>query len=252
MRTHRFIVVIPARLASTRLPEKVILDIAGKPMVRHVHERALESGADRVIVAVDDVRVARAVPGAETYLTSRAHRSGTERIAEVVERASLDPDTVIVNAQADEPLIPPSLIRQVAMNLSARPDADVASLCEPITSVEEVFDPNVVKVVRDHADNALYFSRAPIPWQRGRFPSREGWSEGEHFRHLGIYAYRARYVRSYADHTPASLEGTESLEQLRVLVSGGRIHVDLAEEAPGPGIDTAADLAAVRARVGVG
>ncbi len=250
MTDERFIVVIPARLASTRLPGKVLLDIAGKPMVRHVHERACESGAARVIVAVDDERVTNALAGAETCRTSVAHRSGTERIAEVVERMAIPPDTIIVNAQADEPLIPPVLIRQAAANLAARGAADVATLCEPIVSADEVFDPNVVKVVRDDAGFALYFSRAPIPWQRAGFPHREGWRTGAHFRHLGLYAYRARFVRSYVGLPPGLLEAAESLEQLRVLAHGGRIHVDVAAAAPGPGVDTEADLARVRVLAG--
>ncbi len=250
MTNERFTVVIPARLASTRLPEKVLLDIAGKPMVRHVYERARESGAERVIVAVDDERVAHAVLGAETCRTSVAHRSGTERIAEVVERLAIDPDTVIVNVQADEPLLPPELIRQVAANLAARPAADMATLCESIESVDDVFDPNVVKVVRDHAGFAVYFSRAPIPWRRAAFPRRDGWRAGEHFRHLGLYAYRAGYVRSYVRLPPATIESMESLEQLRVLAHGGRIHVDAAAAAPGPGVDTEADLARVRVLAG--
>ena len=247
MRGARFIVVIPARLASTRLPGKVLLDIAGEPMVRHAYARACASGADRVIVAVDDERVARAVPGAETCLTSVAHRSGTERIAEVVERLELDPASIIVNVQADEPLLPPELIRQVAVNLATREDADVATLCEPIESVDAVFDPNVVKVVRDRAGNALYFSRAPIPWHRTAFLRRGEWRAGEHFRHVGLYAYRAGYVRRYVERPPVALEAAESLEQLRVLANGGTVHVDVAMSPPGPGVDTEADLAAVRA-----
>ena len=250
MTNECFIAVIPARLASTRLPEKVLLDVAGKPMVRHVYERACESGAQRVIVAVDDERVADAVAGAEVCRTSAAHRSGTERIAEVVERMAIAPEAIIVNVQADEPLLPPKLIRQVAANLASRPAADVATLCEPITSADEVFDPNVVKVVRDDAHLALYFSRAPIPWPRAGSPRREPWRAGEHFRHLGLYAYRARFVRDYVKLPPAALEVTESLEQLRVLAHGGRIHVDTAAAPPGPGVDTEADLARVRALAG--
>ena len=245
-----FIAVIPARLASTRLPRKVLLEIAGKPMIRHVYERARESGAGRVIVAVDDERVADAVAGAEVCRTSAAHRSGTERIAEVVERMGIAPEAIVVNVQADEPLLPPPLIRQVAANLASRPAADVATLCEPIASADEVFDPNVVKVVRDDADFALYFSRAPVPWERAGFPRREGWRAGDHFRHLGLYAYRARFVRGYVGLAPAGLEVTESLEQLRVLAHGGRIHVDLAAAPPGPGVDTEADLARARALAG--
>ena len=245
-----FVVVIPARLASTRLPGKVLLTIAGKPMVRHVYERACASGAERVIVAVDDVRVAQAVAGAETCLTSSGHRSGTERIAEVVRRLAFAPDTVVVNVQADEPLLPPSLVRQVAANLAARPEAAVATLCEPIASVEAVFDPNVVKVVRDRDGYALYFSRAPVPWDRSGFPGRRGWRPGAHFRHLGLYAYRAGYVEACARRSPGALETLEALEQLRVLDGGERIHVEEAAAAPGPGVDTEADLASVRALAG--
>lgn len=247
MKNEPFIAVIPARLASTRLPHKVLRDIAGKPMVRHVCERARESGARRVIVAVDDERVADAVADAEVCRTSAAHRSGTERIAEVVERMAIAPEAIIVNVQADEPLLPPALIRQAAANLASRPAADVATLCEPIASADEVFDPNVVKVVRDDAGFALYFSRAPVPWRRAGFPRREGWRAGEHFRHLGLYAYRARFVRDYVRLPPAALETAESLEQLRVLAHGGRIHVAPAAAPPGPGVDTEADLARVRA-----
>ena len=250
MKPAPFTAIIPARLASTRLPEKVLLPIAGKPMIRHVYERACESGAERVIVAVDDQRIADAVAGAETCRTSVSHRSGTERIAEVIERLGLDSGAIIVNVQADEPLLPPSLIRQVATNLAERPSADVATLCEPIASADAVFDPNLVKVVRDRADYALYFSRAPIPWNRARFPHRDEWRPGEHFRHLGLYSYRAGYVQSYVRLPPFGLETIESLEQLRVLAHGGRIHVDVAEAAPGPGIDTEADLDQVRALAG--
>ena len=246
MTNEPFTVVIPARLASTRLPEKVLLDIAGKPMVRHAYERACESGAERVIVAADDDRVARAMGDAEICRTSPAHRSGTERIAEVVDRLGIDPATVIVNVQADEPLLPPALIRQVAANLVIHPAADVATLCEPVASVDEVFDPNAVKVVRDRAGFALYFSRAPIAWQRDVFPGRGGWCAGVHLRHIGLYAYRAGYVLRYVRLPRDALEVIESLEQLRVLAHGGKIHVDTAVAAPGPGVDIEADLFAVR------
>lgn len=250
MTDARFTVVVPARLASTRLPGKVLCSIAGKPMIRHVYERACESGAERVVVAVDDARVADAVPGAETCRTSSDHRSGTERVAEVVRRLALGPDTIVVNVQADEPLLPPALVRQVAANLAARPSAAAATLCEPIASVDAVFDPNVVKVVRDRDGYALYFSRAPIPWSRSGFPGGGDWRPGAHFRHVGLYAYRADYVRDYVRRAPASIEALESLEQLRVLAHGERIHVDEAAAAPGPGVDTKADLEAVRALAG--
>ena len=203
-----------------------------------------------MLVAVDDARVADAVAGAETCLTSSGHRSGTERIAEVVRRLALAPETVVVNVQADEPLLPPPLIRQVAANLAARPGAVVATLCEPIASMDAVFDPNVVKVVRDPEGYALYFSRAPIPWDRAGFPGGDGWRPGAHFRHLGLYAYRAGYVQAYVRRPPAVLEVLESLEQLRVLDHGERIHVDEAVAAPGPGVDTEADLIAACALAG--
>lgn len=250
----RFTVVIPARLASTRLPDKVLLDIAGKPMIRHVCERACESGAERVIVAVDDARVGEAAAGAksnevevEVCHTSDRPRSGTERIAEVVERLDLAPDTILVNVQADEPLLPPVLIRQPAANLAARPDAAMATLSERIESVEQVFDPNAVKVVCDRDGYALYFSRAPIPWLRDSFPERDGWRPGRHFRHIGIYAYRAGYVHEWPARPAAMPETAESLEQLRALSRGDRIHVEEALALPGPGVDTEDDLRAVRA-----
>ena len=247
--SERFTVVIPARLGSTRLPNKVLRPIGGKPMVRLVHELSEKSGAARVILAVDDERTAEAVPGAETCLTSRTHRSGTERIAEVVERLDLDPGTIIVNVQADEPLLPPALIGQVARNLRAAPDAVMTTLCEPLESTEALFDPNVVKVARDRFGYALYFSRAPIPWRRDGFEPVDEPAPGVHFRHVGVYAYRAGYVCTYVRREPSALEVAESLEQLRVLHYGERIHVGVAVQGPGPGVDTEADLAMVRARV---
>jgi len=245
-----FIVIIPARLASTRLPETVLLSIAGKPMIRHTYDRACGSRARRVIVAVDDERIADAMAGVEVCRTSSAHRSGTERIAEGVDRLAIAPDTSVVNVQADEPLLPPALIDQVAANLAGRPEAVMATLCEPIASVETLFDPNVVKVVRDRHEHALYFSRAPIPWSRDEFPAGDEWRPGEHLRHVGLYAYRAGYVRTYVRRPPFSLEITESLEQLRALGYGERIHVAVAAVPPGPGVDTEADLAEVRALAG--
>ena len=245
-----FIVIIPARLASTRLPEKVLLAIGGRPMIRHAYDRACGSRAGRVIVAVDDERIADAMTGAEVCFTSADHRSGTERIAEVVDRLAIPSDTIVVNVQADEPLLPPVLIDQVAANLAGRPEAVMATLCEPIASLEMLFDPNVVKVVRDHDGYALYFSRAPIPWNRDGFPAGDEWRPGEHLRHVGLYAYRAEYVRTYVRRPPCSLEIAESLEQLRALGYGERIHVDVAAVPPGPGVDTEADLAEVRTLAG--
>ncbi len=245
-----FTVVIPARYQSTRLPGKLLADIGGKPMIQHVWERASRSGAARVMVATDDARIQSACAsfGAEAELTAASHRSGSERIAEMVERIKLDAQAVVVNVQGDEPLIPPSLITQVAANLSAASGAQVATLCERISDPDAVLDPSVVKVVFDKNGYASYFSRAPIPWDR------DGFAAGGHrvdlskpyYRHIGIYAYRAEYLRRYVALPESAAETSEQLEQLRVLHHGGRIHVAEACEPPGPGVDTPADLAKVR------
>lgn len=243
-----FIAIIPARFASTRLPGKPLVDIHGKPMVVHVMERALESGAERVIVATDNDEVARAVEaaGGEVCMTRADHHSGTERLAEVIERYQFPDDAVIVNVQGDEPMIPPVIIRQVADNL-AKSEAGMATLAVPIDDAEEAFNPNAVKVVRDAKGYALYFSRATIPWDRDRFAlSRE--QIGDHFlRHIGIYAYRAGFIRRYVEWEASPLEQIELLEQLRVLWYGEKIHVDVAKAIPSVGVDTAEDLARVRA-----
>ncbi|WP_270805737.1 3-deoxy-manno-octulosonate cytidylyltransferase [Aeromonas sp. QDB62] len=243
-----FVVVIPARYASTRLPGKPLADIHGKPMVQHVVEKALQSGADRVIVATDDARVQQALQatGVEVCMTSPDHQSGTERLAEVCRHYGFAADTIIVNVQGDEPLIPPAIIRQVADNLAAA-TAPMATLSVPIKDAEEAFNPNAVKVVTDKDGYALYFSRASIPWDRDRFAnSRE--QIGDHYqRHIGIYAYRAGFIQRYVDWAPSVLEQVEALEQLRVLWYGEKIHVAQALEAPPVGVDTQADLEKVRA-----
>ena len=243
-----FVVVIPARYASTRLPGKPLADIHGKPMVQHVVEKALQSGADRVIVATDDARVQQALltTGVEVCMTSPDHQSGTERLAEVCRHYGFAADTIIVNVQGDEPLIPPAIIRQVADNLAAA-TAPMATLSVPIKDAEEAFNPNAVKVVTDKDGYALYFSRASIPWDRDRFAaSRE--QIGDHYqRHIGIYAYRAGFIQRYVDWVPSVLEQVEALEQLRVLWYGEKIHVAQALEAPPVGVDTQADLEKVRA-----
>ena len=248
------IVVIPARYASVRLPGKPLADIAGKPMIVRVWERAMESGVGPVVVASDDERVASAVRarGAEAVLTSGAHASGTDRIAEVAAVRGLDPATVVVNVQGDEPLLPPSLIEQVAANLSRREDFAIATLCEAIEREDDVFDPAVVKVVFDGDGRAAYFSRAPIPYCRGRFDARAGTAPVPlphrlHHRHIGLYAYRASFLDRFASLAPAPSERAESLEQLRAIHHGYPIHVEAARERPGPGVDTAADLERVRA-----
>ena len=243
-----FVVVIPARYASTRLPGKPLADIHGKPMVQHVVEKALQSGADRVIVATDDERVQQALQstGVEVCITSPDHQSGTERLAEVCRHYGFAADTIIVNVQGDEPLIPPAIIRQVADNLAAA-TAPMATLSVPIKDAEEAFNPNAVKVVTDKDGYALYFSRASIPWDRDRFANSHE-QIGDHYqRHIGIYAYRAGFIQRYVDWAPSVLEQVEALEQLRVLWYGEKIHVAQALEAPPVGVDTQADLEKVRA-----
>ncbi|WP_275554109.1 3-deoxy-manno-octulosonate cytidylyltransferase [Mixta sp. Marseille-Q2659] len=243
-----FVAIIPARFASTRLPGKPLVDIHGKPMLVHVMERAIQSGAERVIVATDHPDVAAAVTaaGGEVCLTRPDHQSGTERLAEVVEQYQFSDETIIVNVQGDEPLIPPEIIRQVAHNLAGSV-AGMATLAVPITSAEEAFNPNAVKVVRDAQGYALYFSRATIPWDRERFAQSRDSIGDSLLRHIGIYAYRAGFIRRYVSWEPSQLEQIELLEQLRVLWYGEKIHVDVAETTPAAGVDTAEDLARVRA-----
>ena len=243
-----FVVVIPARYASTRLPGKPLADIHGKPMVQHVVEKALQSGADRVIVATDDARVQQALQstGVEVCMSSPDHQSGTERLAEVCRHYGFAADNIIVNVQGDEPLIPPAIIRQVADNLAAA-TAPMATLSVPIKDAEEAFNPNAVKVVTDKDGYALYFSRASIPWDRDRFANSLEQIGDYYQRHIGIYAYRAGFIQRYVDWAPSVLEQVEALEQLRVLWYGEKIHVAQALEAPPVGVDTLADLEKVRA-----
>ncbi len=235
-------VIIPARYASTRLPGKPLLDIAGKPMIQHVYERARESGAQSVTVATDDVRIRAACEkfGAKVVMTSEAHRSGTERLAEAIQKLALGPDEIVVNVQGDEPLMPPAVIRRTAETLAAHADAVVATVCCPIHDAAEFRNPNVVKVVSDVRGYALYFSRAPIPYPRdgGRSPAAH--------RHIGLYAYRAGYVAQYVRIAPSPHEQAEQLEQLRVLWHGGRIAVWVTNEAPPAGVDSPEDLERVR------
>lgn len=242
-----FIVIIPARFASSRLPGKPLADINGKPMVIHVMERAMESGADRVIVATDHPDVFKAVEaaGGEACMTRADHQSGTERLAEVIEKYGFTDDDIIVNVQGDEPLVPPVIIRQVADNLASC-EAGMATLAVPIETAEEAFNPNAVKVVMDINGYALYFSRATIPWERERFAKSKD-SVGDTFlRHIGIYAYRAGFVRRYVSWAPSQLENIELLEQLRVLWYGEKIHVAVAKAIPSVGVDTPEDLQRVR------
>ncbi|MEQ6918299.1 3-deoxy-manno-octulosonate cytidylyltransferase [Halomonas aquatica] len=244
-----FIAVIPARHASSRLPGKPLAEIAGEPMVAHVWRRAGESGASRVVVATDDERIRDAlVPiGAEVVMTRADHPSGTDRLAEVAERLGLSDDAVLVNVQGDEPLIPPVLIDQVAARLFDDPEASIATLAEPISDVETLFNPNAVKVVRALSGRALYFSRAPIPWDRDAFASRPEMLETDAWlRHIGLYAYRVGFLADYRDWPPSPLERLEQLEQLRALHHGHAIQVALARVPHPAGVDTEEDLVRVR------
>lgn len=245
-----FKVVIPARYASSRLPGKPLLDIGGKPMIQRVYESACDSKASEVVIATDDQRIREAAEGfgAEVCMTAESHRSGTDRIAEVVRRMHWADDTIVVNLQGDEPTMPPALAFQVALDMETHERADITTLATPINEREAMFDPHIVKVVTDANGYALYFSRAPIPWHRDEFintgsslPTGVGFA-----RHIGLYAYRAGYLERFVNWPPAPLEQAESLEQLRVLWHGGCIHVSQSKKEPGHGIDTADDLVRVR------
>lgn len=250
-----FKVVIPARFASSRLPGKPLADIAGKPMVVHVAERAVQSGADEVIVATDHADVKDAVErhGFAAVMTRVDHASGTDRIVEVAARRGWGRDEIVANVQGDEPCIEAGLIRQVAEELAADAEAAVATACHPLGSVEEFFNPNVVKVVCDARGHALYFSRAPIPWPRDAFAAaRDRLPEGiPARRHIGIYAYRVAFLRRYGALGQVSLERFEALEQLRILWHGFRIRVTEIGEVPEGGVDTAADLERIRRKFDV-
>jgi 3-deoxy-manno-octulosonate cytidylyltransferase (CMP-KDO synthetase) len=264
-----FDVIIPARFASTRLPGKPLAGIAGRPMVVHVAERARESGARHIWVATDDQRVAEAVEraGFDAVMTRADHPSGTDRLAEVVARKNLAAQDIVVNVQGDEPLIAPTLIRDVAAMLAGDADAAMATACHRLHSLQELFNPNVVKVVCDARGRARYFSRAPIPFARDAWgPLLGDWLNGQAdaaalqrlqseslpaqfpcFRHIGIYAYRTEFLACYAQLAPAAIEQAEALEQLRALWHGYRISVAVTDQSPHAGVDTAADLEYVRA-----
>ncbi|MDR9405983.1 MAG: 3-deoxy-manno-octulosonate cytidylyltransferase [Spiribacter sp.] len=244
-----FTVMIPARFAASRLPGKPLRELAGRPIITHVCERAHESGAERVIVATDDPRIADAVghQAVEVFMTHTDHRSGTDRLAEVVTTEQLADDQIIVNLQGDEPLMPPRLLEQVARSLGQAPRAAMATLATPIGDSAEHTNPNVVKVVSDHHGRALYFSRAPIPHERAALADQPHGPQA--MRHLGIYAYRVSFLRRYASLPASPLEALEQLEQLRALQAGEWIQVTQADQLPGPGIDTEADLQAAEAQL---
>lgn len=252
--TNAYTVVIPARYASTRLPGKPLQDIAGKPMIRHVWEQACKSAAQQVVIATDNLRILQACEefGAQAVLTREDHNSGTDRLAEVADKLGLAVDAIVVNVQGDEPMIPPSVIDQVALNLAAHPEAAIATLAEPINDPLALFNPNVVKVLSDINGLALTFSRAPLPWARDEFAHDPAALPATvpYRRHIGIYAYRAGFLADFVAWGPCWLENTECLEQLRALWHGKRIHVADAVEAPPAGVDTAEDLERVRKLLG--
>lgn len=245
-----FTVVIPARLASSRLPNKPLADIAGLPMVVRVAQRAMQSQATQVVVAADDERIVQVCKahGVQVLLTRQDHVSGSDRLAEACQLLGLPDDALVVNVQGDEPLMRPDLINEVARVLTERPDASMSTAAHAIGSLEEFANPNVVKVVMDARQMALYFSRAPIPWWRDG-QSVAGFKSLPNpapLRHIGIYAYRAGFLRLFPQLPPAPIESMESLEQLRALWHGHRIAVHVTSEAPGPGVDTPEDLSRVR------
>ena len=244
-----FKVLIPARYGSTRLPGKPLLDIAGKPMIVHVCERALEADAEQVVVATDDQRIFDAVGdlGLQAVMTDPNHQSGTERIAEVARIMGWADEQIVVNLQGDEPLIPPVYIRDAALALAGQNQAGIATLAAKILDVDEIFNPNAVKVVLDKNGYALYFSRAPIPWNRATFPDRYDPVSASlpHLRHIGMYAYTVGFLNRYCSWAASPLEAVESLEQLRILWHGEKVLVRIVESTPEAGVDTEEDLVRV-------
>ncbi len=246
-----FTAIIPARRASTRLPNKPLLDIAGKPLVVRTAEQAAKSNANRILVATDDADIKQAVEqnGFQCQLTRANHPTGTDRLAEVAHQLNLSPDDIVVNVQGDEPLIEPELINQVAALLRSQPDAAIATCASRITEVDKLFNPNIVKVVCNHRQQALYFSRAPIPW------ARDALASGNHvlapnlpaLHHIGLYAYKVGFLNTFPHLPIGPLETFESLEQLRALENGFGIAVHITQAHPAPGVDTPADLERVRA-----
>ena len=245
----QFHVVIPARLGSTRLPGKPLLSIDGKPMVVRVAEQAAKSGAQQIWIATDHQSILAAVHehGFKACMTQTSHVSGTDRIAEVVEQQQWPDDTIVVNVQGDEPLMPPQLIRDVAQHLHDHPHCVMSTACHPIHDAESMRNPNIVKVVLDNESNALYFSRAPIPYARDAFAQNTTPPEKlAALRHIGIYAYRAGFLRAFHQLAPTAIEQIEALEQLRVLWHGYKIGVVVSADAAPAGVDTEQDLLAVR------
>lgn len=245
----QFKVVIPARFASTRLPGKPLLDICGKPMVIRVAEQATRSGAQQILIATDHQPIITVAQehGFQACMTRADHPSGTDRIAEVAAQQGWSGDTIVVNVQGDEPLIPPRLISAVAQHLHDHPECAIATACHPIHDEASMRNPNIVKTVLDKNANALYFSRAPIPWPRDAYAKSQPLPDGvEVLRHIGIYAYRVNFLNAYGKLSPAPIEQVESLEQLRALYHGYKIGVTKTDQAPPSGVDTEQDLGTVR------
>lgn len=244
-KTTPFIAVIPARYQSVRLPGKPLLDIAGKPMILHVVERARQSQAQQVYVATDNAEIRQVceAAGVKVCMTDPNHPSGTDRIAEVARQLALSPDTIVVNVQGDEPLIPPQVINQVAANMAQRPDVGICTLYAPIHDEAEFRNPNAVKLATDISGKVLYFSRAPIPWPRDGHQAGTPWGK----RHIGLYAYRVQVLQDFVQWPVSELEQLEKLEQLRAMSQGITLHAEQCCEAIPQGVDTAEDLAQVRA-----
>lgn len=240
-------IIIPARLTSSRLANKLLLDLGGKTIIQHVYERALQCGFEQVVIATDseEIKKTAEVFGAKVCITRSDHQSGTDRLAEAAQKLEILDDDIIVNIQGDEPLIPVKNVIQAADLLADRSQAVMATLCEKISDESEVHDPNCVKVVFNREQYALYFSRALIPWQRGIFDL--GRTElGDHYRHIGLYAYRAGFLKIYTQMEKSPLEKNESLEQLRVLWHNQKIAIAESQALTPPGVDTQADLDKVR------
>jgi 3-deoxy-manno-octulosonate cytidylyltransferase (CMP-KDO synthetase) len=242
--TAKFKVVIPARYASTRLPGKPLISLAGKPMIAHVCDRANEADAEQVVVATDDQRIFDVVTdlGIDSVMTSNSHQSGTERIAEVARIYNWKNEDIIINLQGDEPLLPAKYIQQVAAALTGSSRAKVATLAAKIDDIDDVFNSNIVKVVLDKNDHALYFSRAPIPWNRDEFKNEYNRRPSGHLRHIGLYAYTVEFINLYVAWQQSALEICEALEQLRILWYGEAINVRIVPEVPEGGVDTAEDV----------
>jgi len=240
-----FHIIIPARFASSRLPGKMLREIAGKPLIQRVYERALLCGAKSVIIATDDERIQKVAEnfGAEVCMTSVHHMCGTDRIAETVSQLGLDEEEIVVNIQGDEPLLPVPAVKKVVEGLIHHPDAKASTLCTPIFDNHSILDPNIVKVVVNKEGYAHYFSRAPIPWDR---EAKVLAKEQNYFRHVGLYAYRVDLLKKYQQWEPSPVEQIELLEQLRILWHGEKIHVSTIEEMISPGVDTELDLEKVK------